>query len=161
MEARTENPPAYIVSNDAADDEVIARALQILDRRVKRGPTMDSPRAVKEFLTVLLGTETREVFHVLYLDSQYRVIESVQEFVGTLNQTSVYPREIIKRALMLNAGAVILAHNHPSGVVEPSRADEALTKTIKAGLAVIDVTVVDHIIVGGGRTMSFAERGLI
>jgi DNA repair protein RadC len=101
------------------------------------------------------------VFAVLFLDSQHRLIVLEPMFRGTLTQTSVYPREVVKRALALNAGAVILAHNHPSGAAEPSRADEYLTQTLKAALALVDVRVLDHLVVGRGRVTSFAERGLL
>jgi DNA repair protein RadC len=122
-----------------------------------------SPAAVRTYLRVLLAKRDHEVFVVLFLDVQNRVIASEEMFRGTLTQTSVYPREVVKRTLELNAAAVILAHNHPSGIAEPSRADECLTQTLKASLALIDARVLDHFIVAGnGNTIvSFAERGLL
>jgi DNA repair protein RadC len=103
----------------------------------------------------------QEVFAVLFLDSQHRLLKWDEMFRGTLQQTSVYPREVVRRALALNAGAVILAHNHPSGLAEPSRADEYLTQTLKSALQLVDVRVLDHLVVGQGAVVSFAERGLV
>jgi DNA repair protein RadC len=122
---------------------------------------MDSPDDVKAFLRLKLAGLDHEVFGVMFLDAQHRVIVFEEMFRGTLTQTSVYPREIVKAALMHNAAAVILAHNHPSGSVEPSRADELLTTTLKAALALVDCRVLDHIIVASGGTCSMAERGLL
>ena len=138
--------------------ELIARALaeQLRERCV-----MSSPGAVKEFLRVRLSALEYEVFVVLFLDAQHALIASEEMFRGTLSQTSVYPREVVRAALRHNAGAVILAHNHPSGVAEPSRADELLTQSLKSALALVDVRVLDHIVVAGGSTTSLAERGLL
>ena len=122
---------------------------------------MSSPPVVRDFLRIKLGALEHEVFAVIHLDSQHRVIEYVEMFRGTVSQTSVYPREIVKEALVRNSAAMILVHNHPSGVVEPSRADEALTQTVKAALALVDVRVIDHLIVAGPAVLSFAERGLL
>ena len=138
---------------------IIAVAKEGLDASLVRDATFDTPQVVKDYLSLKLGGQEREVFAVVFLDSQHRVIEYRELFFGTLSQTSVYPREIVKAALSLNAGAVILAHNHPSGVPEPSRADEHLTQTLKTTLATVDVRVLDHIVVAGGRTVSVAERG--
>lgn len=143
------------------DDEVIAQALRILQSRLRNGPVMDSPCAVKEFLTLKLSGLEHEQFSIMFLDSQNYLIEFVDLFRGTLTQTSVYPREVVKLALQLNANGVIFAHNHPSGQPEPSRADEYLTTTLKSALQLIDVRVLDHIIVGGVSTVSFVERGLL
>ena len=122
---------------------------------------LSSPRAVRDYLRLLLSGREHEVFVVLLLDAQHRVIASEELFRGTLTQTSVYPREVVKCALKHNSAAVIFAHNHPSGVAEPSHADELLTRSLKAALALVDVQVLDHFIVAGTRTMSFAERGLL
>jgi DNA repair protein RadC len=108
-----------------------------------------------------LGHLQHEVFAVLFLDAQNHLLKLEQMFRGTLTQTSVYPREVVKRALELQAGAVILAHNHPSGVAEPSRADEFLTQTLASALQLIDVRVLDHLVVGQTEVVSFAERGLL
>ena len=101
------------------------------------------------------------MFLVLYLDAQHRLIEAEELFRGTLTQTSVYPREVVKGALARNAAALAVAHNHPSGEAEPSRADEMLTQTLKSALSLVDVRVIDHFVVAGDRVISFAERGLI
>ena len=118
-------------------------------------------QSVKDYLALQLAGAPQEVFAVLFLDGQHRLIALREMFHGTLTQTSVYPREVVKAALALNAGAVILAHNHPSGVAEPSRADEYLTQTLKSALALVDVRVLDHLIVGQGQVVSLAERGLL
>ena len=124
-------------------------------------PVFDSPGKVKEYLCLQLGAREHEVFAVLFLDAQSRLIALEEMFRGTLTQTSVYPREIVKRSLERGAAAVILAHNHPSGAAEPSRADEFLTQTLKSALALVDVRVLDHLVVGNGTVVSFAERGLL
>lgn len=159
-EVRTEDPPKYHLLGDIEDD-TIARALEILERRMHKGDLMTDPKKVKDYLALRCADLEREEFMVLFLDTQNRLIECETMFTGTLNQTSVYPREIVKAALSFNAGAVILAHNHPSGNPEPSRADQMLTQTIKAALALVDVRVLDHIIVGGAASVSLAERGLV
>ena len=143
----------------------IAAVLE-LARRAMHGelaarPVFDSPARVKEFVGLQLGGREHEVFAVLFLDAQSRLLRLEEMFRGTLTQTSVYPREVVKRALELGAAAVILAHNHPSGAAEPSRADEFLTQTLKSALALIDVRVLDHLVVGHGAVVSFAERGLL
>ena len=140
---------------------VIEMARRALAQRLTDAPVFDSPQAVKDYLQLHLGALAHEVFAVLFLDAQHRLLSFDKLFTGTLNQTSVYPREVVKRALARNAGAVILAHNHPSGVAEPSRADEYLTQTLKSALALVDVRVLDHLVVGHGQVVSFAERGLL
>lgn len=122
---------------------------------------LSSPRAVRDLLKLRLAGLPHEVFVCLQLDAQHRVITYEELFRGTLTQTSVYPREVVKAALRANAAAVIFAHNHPSGVAEPSHADEILTRSLKSALALVDVQVLDHFIVAGTSTMSFAERGLL
>jgi len=122
---------------------------------------LSSPRAVRDYLRLSLAGRDHEVFVVLLLDAQHRVTAFEELFRGTLTQTSVYPREVVKCALKHNAAAVIFAHNHPSGIAEPSHADEILTRSLKAALALVDIQVLDHFIVAGTRTMSFAERGLL
>ena len=138
--------------------ELMRRALK---EQICNGNALSSPSAVREYLRIRLQALPHEVFVALFLDAQNRVIEIEELFRGTLTQTSVYPREVVKRALHHNAGAVIFAHNHPSGVAEPSHADETLTNALKQALALIDVRVLDHFIVAGGGVLSFAERGLI
>jgi DNA repair protein RadC len=146
----------------ARERAVIDRALGILGRYL-RGPgdVFDSPDAVTQYLRLHLAAEPCEHFAVLYLDSQNRGIAFERHFTGTLTQTSVYPREIALAAMRHQAAAVVLAHNHPSGSVKPSRADEAVTQTLKHTLALIDVRVLDHVIVGGTQALSMAEKGLI
>lgn len=143
------------------EDAVLARAARILETRAKhRGEDLlDSPAAARRLLQLRLAHVPREEFHCLWLDSQHRLLIAETLFRGTLSQTSVYPREVIRAALTHNAAAVILAHNHPSGTCEPSPADELLTTSLSAALGVIDVPVLDHVIVTLDRTYSFAEHG--
>ena len=138
--------------------ELVRRALI---EELQRQPGFSSPAVAKEFLKLTIGSKDHEVFVVLFLDAQHSLILAEEMFRGTLTQTSVYPREVVKAALRLNAGSVILAHNHPSGVAEPSRADEYLTQTLKTALALVDVRVLDHFVVTGQLAVSFAERGLM
>lgn len=142
----------------AAARELVKRALK---EELKRGSVLSSPAAVRDYIRLLLIGKEHEVFVAIFLDAQNRIIEAEELFRGTLTQTSVYPREVVKRALRFNAAAVILAHNHPSGVAEPSRADELLTSSLKQSLALVDVKVLDHFVVGGNSAMSFAERGVL
>jgi DNA repair protein RadC len=140
---------------------VLEIARRTLAQQLKAAPVFDSPQKVKDFVALRLGGLRHEVFGVLFLDSQHRLIEMQELFRGTLAQTSVYPREVLRQALLLNAGAAILVHNHPSGVAEPSRADEMLTQSLAAALRIIEVRVLDHLVVGVGTVVSFAERGLM
>ncbi|MHB1676802.1 MAG: RadC family protein [Sulfuriferula sp.] len=156
---QTETAATYNTSQ--TEDAIISEALLILDKRMRQhGEAMNSPATVKNYLRLKLANLKHEVFCVLYLDNQNRVIEFEEMFRGTLSQASVYPREIVKAALAHNAAAVILSHNHPSGEAEPSRADLALTEVLKNALTLIDVKVLDHMIVAD-TVLSFAERGLI
>ena len=139
----------------------IELARRVLKEEISSRDALSSPRAVRDYLRLALAGREQEVFVVLLLDAQHRVTASEELFRGTLTQTSVYPREVVKCALKHNAAAVIFAHNHPSGVAEPSHADEILTRSLKAALALVDIQVLDHFIVAGSRTMSFAERGLL
>jgi len=140
---------------------VMEMARRALAQQMQAAPVFDSPQRVKDYVSLQLAGRSQEVFAVLFLDAQHRLLRLEEMFQGTLNQTSVYPREVLKRALALNAAAVVLAHNHPSGVAEPSRADEYLTQTLKTALQVVDVRVLDHIVVGTGSAVSMAERGLL
>lgn len=140
---------------------VMELARRAIAQQLKEREVFSSPDAVKHYLQMHLGRKPHEVFAVLFLDAQNRLIEMKELFHGTLTQTSVYPREIVKHALGLHAAAVVLAHNHPSGTVQPSRADEALTQTLKSALALIDVRVLDHVIVAPGGALSMAEKGLL
>lgn len=138
--------------------ELVRRALR---EEVAGRDVLTSPDAVRDYLRLALAPLPYEVFMALFLDSQNRLLAACELFRGTLAQTSVYPREVVKAALAHNAAGVILAHNHPSGVAEPSRADELLTSSLKQALALVDIRTLDHLIVAGPRVVSFAERGLI
>lgn len=140
---------------------IIRQALELLACEIQHTDTLQSPDAVKDYLRLKLGERPHEVFAVVFMDSQNRVIAYEELFRGTLTQTSVYPREVVLEALKRNAAAVILCHNHPSGAAQPSRADEALTLTLKSALALVDVRVLDHMIVTRAKVLSFAEEGLI
>ena len=162
--AKNEDRAKYLVnpSTDAGDDAIIAKAIEILTRRMRvPGQALSSPDAVKQYLSLALGDKPHEVFGVLFLDVQNCLIAFEEMFQGTLTQTSVYPREVVLSALKHQACSVVLAHNHPSGNVQPSRADELLTQTLKQTLALVDVRVLDHIIVSGSQSLSMAERGLL
>src|SRR5438067_10724541 len=126
-----------------------------------RETVLTSPQAVRDYLRLRIADLEHEVFVVLFLDAQHRLISCEEMFRGTLSQTSVYPRKVVKVALKHNAAAVIFAHNHPSGIAEPSRADELLTQALKQALALVDIRTLDHFVVAGNRVVSFAERGLL
>ena len=136
-------------------------ARRAMDERLKERTALTSPTAVRDYLRLTLAALEHEVFVCIWVDAQHRVIGVDEPFRGTLTQTSVYPREIVKAALAANAAAVIFAHNHPSGVAQPSRADELLTRSLKEALALVDVKVLDHFVVAGNQALSFAERGLL
>jgi DNA repair protein RadC len=142
-------------------DQTIKRALRILYARMRSEPALASPDTVRDYLRLLLHDRGHEVFVCVFLDAQHRVIASEELFRGTLTQTSVYPREVVKAALAHNAASIVFAHNHPSGVTEPSRADELLTQALKQALALVDVKVLDHFVIAGSGSVSFAERGLL
>ena len=140
---------------------VLELARRAMAQQLRARTVFATPDAVKQYLQLQLSARPHEVFAVLFLDVQNRMLALEELFRGTLTQTSVYPREVVLRALHHRASAVVLAHNHPSGTAQPSRADEALTQTLKAALALIDVRVLDHVIVGTGEALSMAERGLM
>ncbi|BBP02127.1 RadC family protein [Sulfuriferula nivalis] len=140
---------------------VLEMSRRALAEEMRQVDALNSPAAVRDYLRLVLSGKAHEVFCAVFLDSQNRVLAVEELFQGTLNQASVYPREVVKRALAHNAAALILAHNHPSGVAEPSRADENLTQALKNALALVDVRVLDHFVVGEGSAISFAERGLL
>jgi DNA repair protein RadC len=142
----------------AAAIELARRSLQ---DGLRSANALTSPGAVRDYLRLAIAGREHEVFVCLWLDAQHRVISSQEVFRGTLTQTSVYPREIVKAGLKANAAAVIFAHNHPSGVAQPSQADELLTRNLKEALSLVDIKVLDHFIVAGRQTLSFAERGLL
>jgi len=136
-------------------------ARRSLGARLREGAALTSPGAVRDYLKLALGAREHEVFVCLWLDAQHRAIACEEMFRGTLTQTSVYPREVVKSALRANAAAVILAHNHPSGAAQPSRADELLTRNLREALALVEVKLLDHFVVAGSQAISFAERGLL
>ncbi len=138
--------------------EMSRRALQ---EEMRNGDALNSPAAVRSYLQLLLRGREQEVFMAIFLDAQHRVVAAEEMFHGSLTQTSVYPREVVKRALALNAAAVIFAHNHPSGVAEPSQSDQLLTDALKQALQLVDVRVLDHFIVAGTGCLSFAEKGML
>ncbi len=140
---------------------VMEMARRALAQQMQQAPVFDAPQKVKDYVALQLAGRTQEVFAVIFLDGQHRLLKFEEMFHGTLTQTSVYPREVVRRALALNAGALVFAHNHPSGLAEPSRADEYLTQTLKAALQLVDVRVLDHLVVGQGHVVSMAERGLV
>ena len=140
---------------------VLELARRAVAQQLQQREIFSSPGAVKQYLQLRLAARPHEVFAVLFLDAQNRLVALEELFRGTLTQTSVYPREVVQQALHHRAAAVVLAHNHPSGTVQPSRADEALTQTLKAALALVDVRVLDHVIVAPGGALSMAEHGLI
>ena len=159
---------APIAMNDMADSVLahrlgVARELLLRDlcEQMSNSPVMSSPQVLRDWLRLHCAGLQHEVFLVLYLDAHHRLIEAEELFRGTLTQTSVYPREVVKGALTRNAAALALAHNQPSGEAEPSRADELLTQTLKSALGLVDVRIIDHFIVAGDKVVSFAELGLI
>ena len=153
--------PGLGVAKYAQLQAVLEMARRALREKIGNGSALNSPHAVRDYLRLRLQGRPHEVFAGVFLDAQNRVLAVEELFRGTLTQTSVYPREIVKRALHHNAAALIFAHNHPSGVAEPSRADEMLTVALKQALALVDVKVLDHFVIGSDAAMSFAERGLI
>ena len=140
---------------------VVEMARRALAEQIQDRDAMSSPQAVRDYLRLSLGARPHEVFVAMFLDAQNRLLGCEELFRGTLTQTSVYPREVVKTALRYNAAGVIFAHNHPSGVAEPSRADELLTQTLKQALSLVEIKTLDHFIVAGSKTISFAERGLL
>jgi DNA repair protein RadC len=138
--------------------ELVLRAFK---QELRSGSALTSPGAVRDYFQLMFASKEHEVFVALFLDAQHRVIDAEELFQGTLTQTSVYPREVVKASLRWNAAAVIFAHNHPSGVAQPSQADELLTRNLKEALSLVDVKVLDHFIIAGNASISFAERGLL
>ena len=155
-------PPAVTPNDPIVEDAIIEDALVILRSRLRQpGETMDGGTAARKFVALKLGQLEHEVFAVLFLDNRNCIIEHEEMFRGTIDQAAVHPREIAKRALALNAKAVILAHNHPSGEATPSHADKRLTKLVTDALGLLDIRVLDHIVVGGADTASMAEMGMM
>lgn len=154
-------PPAHTIQTHISEDEVLDWAKKIVTKRFTRSNYLTSPDATKDFLKFLLVSKPREHFLVVFLDNQHGVLCYESLFEGTIDGAAVYPREVVKSVLNNNAAAIILAHNHPSGAAEPSNADRLITDRIVRALETIDVRVLDHLIVGGTSTVSFAERGWI
>ena len=152
---------SYTFHAPVAAGQIVELAASILREQFSRGTSFTSPNDAAQFLQLELGTLEHEEFAVLFLDNRHRLISFERLFRGTIDGATVHPREVVKRALAHNAAAVILAHNHPSGVAEPSRADEALTRRLKEALALVDVRVLDHLVVSPVETVSMAERGLL
>ena len=146
---------------EASSNEIVAAARDIMSRKLRRGASMTSPKLVKDFLSLKLGSLEHETFCVMLLDKRHRLIEYVELFRGTIDGASVHPREVVKLALAKNAAAVLCAHPHPSGVAEPSQADELITQRLRDALALVDIRVLDHLIIAGGEVLSMAERGMI
>ncbi|MDP9124798.1 MAG: DNA repair protein RadC [Pseudomonadota bacterium] len=159
---RDSHPESLAVIASQDEDWIIRQAIALLEKRIfNAGPMLTSPAAVRDYLQLKLVGEPTEVFAVVFLDSQHQVLSYEPLFKGSIAQTSVYPRVIVQRALALNAAAVILAHQHPSGMTEPSSADRKLTEQLEATLRLVEIRVLDHIIVGKGKPYSFAETGLL
>jgi len=157
-----EDTPGYFqVSRPVTPEEILAMAKQLVDARFTRGQALTSPQATQEFLMLELALLEREVFYCIFLDNQHRVLTSECCFQGTIDGASVHPREIVKRALQLNAAALIFAHNHPSGIAEPSQADHDITRKLIDALKLVDIRVLDHFIVGGTACYSFTEHGWV
>lgn len=164
VETAPENRFADLRQSDISESEqlsLIELALKILRTRHRRGRHLTSPQATREYLQLMFQGYRNEVFAAIFLDTRHRVLAFEELFFGTIDGASVHPRVVVQRALEVNAGAVILAHNHPSGVAEPSHADQALTRRLQEALTLVDVRVLDHLVVGDEETTSFAERGLL
>lgn len=156
-----ELPGTYVVPDAVTDKELMRLANLLARRRLKRGRPLLSPETVFSALQTLLMNYEREVFGMVLLDNRHRIIEFVELFMGSINSASVYPREVVKKALTQNAAAVILVHNHPSGDPEPSQADREITNRLQEALSTVEVRLLDHVVVGLEGTVSFAERGLL
>ena len=160
----TEDRFAGIKPSELNDDEkqsVVMLAMKVLSIKHRAGRAMSSPAETRDFLRLRLAEYRNEVFGSLFLDNRHRIIAIRELFQGTIDGASVYPRVVVQQALEVNAAAIVFFHNHPSGVAEPSHADEAITRRLKDALALVDVRVLDHFVVSGGESVSFAERGLI
>ncbi|OOG47690.1 JAB domain-containing protein [Rhodanobacter sp. C01] len=150
----------YKLGSDASEQDVLAAAEGILKERLERQGSIGSPTDASEFLRVRLGALLHEEFHVLWLDNRHRILDCQKLFTGTIDGASIYPREVVRAALRINASAAILAHNHPSGVAEPSAADRAITNELRNALGLIGVRILDHIVVGE-ECVSMVGRGLL
>lgn len=151
----------YLVDRAVSENEILNFAQQLVARKFRKGRALCSPDEIRRFFALKLSEYEHEVFCVLFLDNKHQVIKFEEMFRGTINVASVYPREVVKRALFHNAAAVVFVHNHPSGTPEPSTADRRITERLIDALVLIDVRVLDHFVVGGVQSVSFAERGLL
>lgn len=156
-----QEPGSYLISNPINIEQICSITSDLLARHFQFGDALTSPAKTFQFLQSKLALKEHEVFTCLFLNSQHQVLAYEELFNGTIDAASIYPREVVKRVLHHNAAAVILSHNHPSGIAEPSQADQAITNRLKEALGLIDVRVLDHIVIGGAETVSFAERGLL
>lgn len=156
-----DKPGHYILERPVSAEEILAMARKLVNRRCARGRQLTKPKDSEDFLMLKLSHLEHEVFAAIFLDNRHRILSYEEMFRGTIDGASVHPREVVKRAIQLNAAAVIFAHNHPSGVAEPSRADEAITKRLTDALKLVDVRVLDHLVIAGSNVVSFAERGLL
>jgi len=147
--------------NDAEKQSVVTLAMKILAVKYRAGRTLSNPAETRNFLRLRLADQRNEVFGVMFLDNRHRIIAVRELFQGTIDGASVHPRVVVQQAMEVNAAAMVFFHNHPSGVAEPSRADEMLTRRLKEALALVDVRVLDHFVVSAGESVSFAERGLL
>ena len=145
----------------ATADQILEAARQVIDQKIPRGALFTSPELVKDYLRTKLAGFEHEVFAALFLDTKHRLIEYIELFRGTIDSASVYPREVVKAALRVNAAAAVFSHNHPSGNPEPSHADKVLTQRLREALAIVEIRTLDHIVVGSEGTVSFAEQGLL
>ena len=151
----------YEIDGCVSRDEIVAFALKLVARSFKRGANLTSSDTAKDYLRLKLASYEHEVFCVVFLDSQHKLLGYEELFQGTIDGCAVYPREVVKRALSYNAAAIIFAHNHPSGHPEPSQADKTITNRLQTALAAVDIRVLDHCVIGGDEVVSFAERGLL
>jgi DNA repair protein RadC len=142
-------------------EEILIGTRQAISKRIRKGAELSSPQKTRDYLMTRLATREYETFTLMYLDNRHRLIACEDLFRGTIDGASVHPREVVKEALRHNAAAVILAHNHPSGVAEPSHADELITRRLREALGLVDIRILDHLIVAGSEVVSFSERGLI
>jgi len=156
-----ETPGHFQVLRPVTTDEILTMAKKLIKRQFVRGQALTSPDITRDFLMLELALLEHEVFYCIFLDNQHRVLKTEGCFKGTIDGANVYPREVLKRALKINAKALILAHNHPSGLAEPSEADRAITRRLIEALGLIDIRVLDHFIIGGTEHFSFAEHGLL
>jgi len=156
-----ETPGHFQVLRPVSSDEILAMARKLIRRKFVRGQALTSPVITRKYLMLEIASLEHEVFYCIFLDNQHRVLKAECCFQGTIDGANVYPREMVKRALQLNAAALILAHNHPSGITEPSTADQAITRRLIDALSLVDVRVLDHFIIGGTACYSFAEAGLL